>query len=79
MSNKSITIDDIDFDVYFDFSKGCAPKLWGPPENCYPGEADEVELTGVYLDVPKGDGFDLMRVLSEEVLEQIETDILEGD
>jgi len=51
---KTITIE-IEVDVEFTFTKGYPANIFGPPENCYPGEPDEFEIesASVYAPNPK--------------------------
>lgn len=39
----------LEFDVVFHYQPGSPGKLYGPPENCYPPEPAEAEVTEVHL------------------------------
>ena len=36
--------DELEFDIYYEFSPGAPARIHGPPEDCYPAESDEVEF-----------------------------------
>lgn len=42
--------NDVSATIHFDFQRGYAGRTDGPPENCYPGEPDQFEITKVILD-----------------------------
>ena len=44
---ETITWNNADVEVNFTFSAGYEAKIFGLPENCYPGEPDEYEITAI--------------------------------
>ena len=48
--NMPIGAEDIDFEVEFNFIPGKAGYYSGLPEDCYPGEPDELEILKVSYD-----------------------------
>jgi len=52
-----------DLEVHFDFTKGYEAKLWGAPEDCYPGCGDEWEIYHAYYK-----GVDVLPLLDVDVV-----------
>jgi len=68
--------------IEFDYkvtSKGCSAQTYGPPENCYPAEPMEYEITGiigVHEDLPGsavGQDMKITAAEREEIMEWLET------
>ena len=45
--NVEILYEDHFVNVEFDYFAGRPAKLWGPPENCYPEDPEEIEITSL--------------------------------
>lgn len=65
--------DDLEIEVEFSYSGGCAAQTYGPPEGCWPAEDPEIEIVKAYKTEGEGDV-----VLTDAEREAIETEILEG-
>ena len=49
---EDIMWNDAEVEVHFYFTKGYEARLWGAPEDCYPGEDDEWDIEKImYKDV----------------------------
>ena len=56
-----------EIEVHFYFTKGYAAKLWGAPEDCYPGEPDEWEIESIMYK-----GVDVLPLLdADEILDKL--------
>jgi hypothetical protein len=66
--------DELDADVLvgFDYTPGEESRTYGPPENCYEGSPEELEVCEVWLN-----GADIAAVLLERVAEQLTAAALE--
>ena len=66
--------DELDCDVLvgFDYTPGEESKTWGPPDGCYEGSPEELEVCEVWLN-----GADIAAVLLERVAEQLTDAALE--
>lgn len=63
---KTICIDDAEFEVTFSVSTPVAARTYGPPENCHPAEGGDIDIEEVKLaDV------NIMTLLSEECMTRI--------
>ncbi len=70
-----MTINDVDFTVYYLYQAGTAPIIHRLPEDCEEGQEAECEIGGIYLD---GWQVDLIDIASEEEIEDMENYIFEN-
>lgn len=80
MSDLNMSIRDIDWKVYFTYTPGELPIIHLAPEDCHPGSPAEVELEGVYSVTMSNveSEWDFLEVLDSDVLDEMETYILEN-
>lgn len=62
-----LNFQETDVRVEFDYTPATPGKTFGPPEDCYPPEAADVELLAVLSGAT-----DLTRVLSQEQLKELQ-------
>lgn len=61
--------DSLSLLVSYNYYLGDPGQISGPPERCYPPEPDEIEITGIAIDLNK---------LEDEMREKIEEALLAG-
>ena len=61
---------DFDYEIIYE---GCEAKLYGPPENCYPAEPMEYDLTfvGISYDAPNSQHLEVPDWLKETIEEYL--------
>jgi hypothetical protein len=69
-----MTIEEVDLDVHFYYYSGLPGKTDDIPEKCYPEEYPEVDIEKVLI---SGTDIDISSLLSEKIMDKIETKILE--
>ena len=74
--HRNIMVNDIDWSVYFEYSPGQRAITHLAPEDCQEGIEPSIEITGLYL--YNYSVCDLVEVVSDETIEDIETDLLEN-
>lgn len=47
---ETLTWNDAEIDVHYTFEKGYEAKIYGAPEDCYPGCDDEFEIECIIYD-----------------------------
>ncbi len=67
----TVTIHDIDLEVYFEYYKGSPGRLHAAPEDCYPEEPPELELESVCIDE-----VNIMSLMDEDILDMVVDKIL---
>jgi hypothetical protein len=72
-SSTTMTIEGIELDVWFFYTKGTPGVYHLAPENCYPEEPADVEIESVYLD-----HIDIFNLISDDVCTKIEKYILDN-
>ena len=66
MTIRSVTVDDIDFLVEFDYTPLVAAVTHLAPEDCSPAEGGDIELTGVMLE-----GYEMLPYLNSSTTDKI--------
>ena len=69
----NMTVEDIDFNVFYDYYPGYAAETRKLPEDCYPASPAEVEITGVYTCDGNGidSNWDLLEIINDDVISQM--------
>ena len=67
---KTIVIDDAEFEVTFSATCPVPAQISGPPESCYPAEGGDIDIEEVKLA-----NVDIMKLLSAECISRIEDKI----
>lgn len=75
MGYVEVFCDELDTDVLvgFDYTPGEESRTYGPPEDCYEGSPEELEVCEVWIN-----GVDIAAVILERVAEQLTSAALEA-
>ena len=82
MNNSTDTHLELPLCVEFDFTPGTPGRITGPPEDCYPPEGAEIDITAVYLEREGVGGttqrLDIQSWLSADELESLKDAAMES-
>lgn len=71
-------IGEIECMIEYDYTPAQAGRLYGPPENCYPDEPAEVDITDVHIQgITLSKGLQALLIGELNELEQLKIDIIE--